>query len=213
MKTVIFDLDGTISNPAEGITKSLNHSIVALGHDAIPEKALLKYIGPPLPVIFGELLKTRDDTLLSRAVELYRERYFTIGYRENFLYEGVKDVLSELHRQGYALCIATSKRRDIAVKVIKYLGVDAFFTEVLGCDLHRTKTDLLLEILCDADPRSIVMIGDRESDFQAASKVKIPSIAVTWGFGNTKELEKATVVTEDPSDLQEAIVKLLSCPL
>ena len=181
MNTVIFDLDGTITDPAEGITRSINHALVGLGHAPRPEKDLEKYIGPHLNITFSELMGSTDAPTLARAIELYRERYIPVGYRENRLYDGIDDALACLQAGGSALCIATTKRKDIALQVLQFLAVAARFSQVHGCDLDRSKADLLRDILSDPDAarRPAVMIGDRATDFQAAAEVGLPSIGVT----------------------------------
>lgn len=205
--TVIFDLDGTITDPAEGITRCINHALAELGHPTHPEAALHKYIGPHLNITFSELMGTSDEGTLARAIELYRERYIPVGYRENRLYEGMRAVLSQLHVHGASLCIATTKRQDIAQSVLAFLGVETFFTQVHGCDLHRTKPDLLHDILSDAtlSVKPIVMIGDRGTDFEAAAQVGMPSIAVRWGYGTGDEIAMATAVADSPAELPSVI--------
>jgi len=209
MNTVIFDLDGTITDPAEGITRSINHALVGLGHAPHPESVLRKYIGPHLNFTFSELMHTTDTGTLAHAIELYRERYIPIGYRENRLYDGIQEVLCQLINDGSALCIATTKRKDIAVSVLEFLGINDFFTRVHGCDLHRTKSDLLRDILSDSalSKQPVVMIGDRDTDFLAASDVNMPSIAVRWGYGEEKELELATDIVNKPDELPDAIMR------
>ena len=205
--TVIFDLDGTITDPAEGITRSINHALAELGHPTHPEISLQKYIGPHLNITFSELMGISDEGTLARAIELYRERYIPIGYKENRLYDGIREVLAQLSGNGSALCIATTKRKDIAESVLDFLGVDSFFAQIHGCDLHRNKPDLLLDILSDPDlgTRPIVMIGDRDTDFNAAAQVGMRSIAVRWGYGTDDELRMATAVADSPADLPQVI--------
>lgn len=209
MNTVIFDLDGTISDPAEGITRSINHALVELGYNAYPEEELLRYIGPHLNITFSELAGIKDTATISRAIELYRERYIPIGFRENHLYDGIPEVLSQLVSCGSTLCIATTKRKDIALKVLEFLKIDTYFTQVHGCDLDRSKADLLRDIISDTTlvKRPMVMIGDRDTDFLAALEVNMPSIAVRWGYGEEKEFAMATYVVEKPAELPEAIMK------
>jgi phosphoglycolate phosphatase len=209
MNTVIFDLDGTISDPAQGITRSINHALVELGYDTYPEEKLLRYIGPNLNITFSELAGIKTKAMLLRAVELYRQRYTAVGYRENVLYDGIVEVLARLVSDGSLLCIATTKRKDIASKVLEFLGIDGYFTQVHGCDLYRSKSELLRDILSDSTlgTRSMVMIGDRDTDFLAASEVNIPSIAVRWGYGEEKEFALATDVVNWPADLPAAILK------
>ncbi|MCK5801995.1 MAG: HAD hydrolase-like protein [Lentisphaeria bacterium] len=205
--TVIFDLDGTITDPAAGITRSINHALVELGHPAHPEADLQKYIGPHLNITFSELMGTSDEDTLARAIELYRERYIPVGYKENRLYDRMREVLFRLCADGSSLCIATTKRQDIAQSVLDFLGIDTFFTQVHGCDLHRTKPDLLRDILSDASlsVQPMVMIGDRDTDFDAATQVGMPSIAVRWGYGTSDELALATALARSPDDLPELI--------
>ncbi len=207
MNTVIFDLDGTITDPAEGITRSINHALAELGYPTHPETDLQKYIGPHLNITFSELMGTSDESTMARAIELYRERYIPVGYKENRLYDGIKEVLSRLCDDGSFLCVATTKRQDIAQSVLDFLGVNTFFTQVYGCDLHRTKLDLLRDILSDAvlSEHPMVMIGDRATDFDAATEVGMPSIAVRWGYGTKDELAKATTVAESTTDLPNII--------
>jgi len=207
MSTVIFDLDGTITDPAEGITRSINYALVQLGFEPHPEEELQKYIGPHLNTTFSELMGAAKEDRLLRAIELYLERYSTTGYRENRLYDGMREVLYQLSSKGSTLCIATSKRRDLAVSVLEFLDLGAFFAQVHGCGLYRSKSDLLRDILSDdtltASP--MVMIGDRDTDFLSAAAVGMPSIGVRWGYGTEDELALATDVVTSPSELPEAI--------
>lgn len=211
MNTIIFDLDGTISDPAEGITRSINYALEKLGVEIRPEKDLLKYIGPPLKVTFGELAGIDQEEQFARAVELYRERYIKKGFSENRMYDGMEDVLQKLAQEGNQMCIATTKRVDMAFQVLDYFDIRHYFKKVLGCDIHRQKADLLSEILADPETGSgpAVMIGDRDTDFIAASRAGIPSIAVRWGYGNTEEFSLAAQVADKPSDLPEMIKKIL----
>ncbi|WP_070104901.1 HAD hydrolase-like protein [Thiolapillus brandeum] len=209
MNTVIFDLDGTISDPAEGITRCINHALAELGHPTYPESDLLKYIGPHLNITFSELAGLKSKADLARAIELYRERYIPIGYKENRLYDGIVDILDELVDTGSLLCIATTKRQDIAASVLKYFGISHYFTQIHGCDLDRSKADLLRDVISDSilGKRPMVMIGDRDTDFLAATEVGMSSIAVQWGYGRSEEYELASDMVKSPVDLPEAIVR------
>lgn len=201
--TALFDLDGTISDPAEGIARSINHALSGLGHPVLPENSLARHIGAPLDRIFRELLGTPDAGVTARAVELYRERYIRVGYRENRLYEGMPGVLERIRSEGRSLRLATTKRRDIALAVLGHFGLLRLFDGVHGCDIDFTKTDLLRAVLSDDSVRgdAAVMVGDRRFDFDAASAVGIPSIAVRWGYGDGSELAGATAVADTPADL------------
>jgi phosphoglycolate phosphatase len=209
INTVVFDLDGTISDPAQGITRSINHALVELGRAPFPEKNLEKYIGPHLHIIFSNLMETTNTELLDRAVAHYRERYLSIGYQENELYDGMKSVLEQLLAGGSKLCIATAKRRATAVKVLRYLGIDDLFHQIHGCGLHQPKSELLQAIVSDVELEAypMVMIGDRDSDFRAASEVGMPSIAVRWGFGSEEEYKAASDIVDMPVQLYDAIAR------
>ena len=209
MNTVIFDLDGTLSDSAEGIVRSINYALPKLGFDELPKKDLLKYIGPPLNIIIEHLTGIKDEDFLLKAVATFRERYFSIGYKENELYSGINDALNQLTNRGDTLCVATAKRQDIAENVLRYFGIEEFFTQVHGSDLYRKKVDLLKDMINDStlNKNRMIMIGDRDSDFLAATEAGIPSLAVRWGYGSEEELKLATAIVAKPRDLPEAITK------
>lgn len=209
MHTVIFDLDGTLSDSAEGIVKSINYALQRLGLKQLPAENLMQYIGPPLNVIIEKLTGSRDEDFLLKGVKLFRERYFSIGYKENVLYEGIAETLKNLTERGDILCVATAKREDIAKNVLAYFGIDKYFTQVQGSDLHRKKSELLRDMMNNStlNHRPMVMIGDRDSDFRAAGEAGIPSLGVKWGYGNDEELKLATAVVDKPEDLPAAIDK------
>lgn len=210
MTIPIFDLDGTIADPAEGITRSINHALIGLGYPPRPTGDLLKYIGPPLAMTFSELTGRTDEATLSRGIELYRERYIAIGYKENMIYDGMQEVLQALSNVECGLFLATTKRRDIALQVLEYFGIAHLFREVYGCDLQRTKEDLLHDIMRDKEraESSAVMIGDRDIDFNAAAACGLPSIAVTWGYGTEQEWNLASAIVETPGALLAEIRRI-----
>ena len=149
MKTrpVLFDLDGTISDPSEGITKSINFALKSLAVSPHPAHRLLRFIGPPLFQIFSELLDTEDERLIMKGVMKFRERYFDVGYKENTLYPGILKVLDHLSSDGHPLYIVTSKRTDIAKKVLLYFKIDRYFKGVFGCGLKKDKARVLSEVI------------------------------------------------------------------
>lgn len=209
MNTVIFDLDGTLSDSAEGIVRSINYALPKLGFDELPGKELLQYIGPHLNIIFERLTGIKDEDFLGKAVSIFRERYFTIGYRENELYEGIRDTLDVLRGRGDILCVATTKRTDIAKNVLRYFEIEKYFAQIQGSDLYAKKADLLRAMTGNSNfnHRPMVMIGDRDSDFMAAGEAGMPSLGVKWGYGSEDELKLATAVVEKPSDLPDAITQ------
>ena len=209
MNTVIFDLDGTLSDSAEGIVKSINYALSKLGVKEQPVEDLLQYIGPPLNIIIERLTGKNDEEFLLKGIKFFRERYFSIGYMENVLYEGIAETLKQLVDRGDILCVATAKRQDIAENVLKYFEIDKYFTQVHGSDLYRKKADILRDMINDStlNDRPMIMIGDRDSDFRAAGEVGMTSLAVRWGYGNEEELTLATAIVEKPEDLPEAIAE------
>ncbi|MGA7800215.1 MAG: HAD hydrolase-like protein [Gammaproteobacteria bacterium] len=209
---VIFDLDGTLSDPAEGITGSLNHALEQLGHPTRPSSELLRYIGPPLGVAFSELMDTADRALIERAIELYREHYKAVGYSQNRLYDGIPETLARLADSGLELRIATYKRSDIAVMVAEHLGIAPLFHQIHGCDAGISKGQLLRRILPTAESTDVrsVMVGDRDSDFIAAAEAGIQSLGVAWGYGTAEELDSATDTVGTLQHLPSAIRRILS---
>lgn len=205
MTVVAFDLDGTLSDPAVGITSSINHALQSLGVPQRDPDSLIPYIGPPLNEIFADLLQTVELPLIDSAIAFYRERYVTIGYRENVLYAGIKAVLERLMRSGYPLYIATSKRTDIAESVIEYLDLQQYFVQVLGCGLHREKYELLQEIIEREGDQSLYVIGDRIHDISAGHRVGANCIGVLWGYGSEAELKDAHAIIQNPQQILDIL--------
>lgn len=202
-----FDLDGTISDAALGITSSINYALEKMGHPARDPASLNIYIGPPLQDIFGGLLNTEEAAVVRAAVTFFRERYFSVGYKENVLYPGMMDVIRELKRSGHTLYIATAKRTDIARAVTDYFGITACFEEVMGCGLKRKKATLLHEIEARDSETPLMMIGDRSQDMIAGKQTGCPCIGVLWGYGTRKELLDAGAdkLVETPRELASCI--------
>lgn len=202
---LVFDLDGTISDPSEGITASLNYALESLGLSKQPVSALTKYIGPSLVDIFSDLLNTRDDELIQKAVMFFRKRYSDTGYKENVLYSEMGRILSVLNQAYNALYIATTKKQEIAISVADYFGISHYFKEVLGCGSKRKKVELLDEIKEKENGHDVVMIGDRHIDMIAGKSTGCFCVGVLWGFGSKKELtgSGADVLLNKPEELLE----------
>ena len=190
---LFFDLDGTISDPYEGITKSINYALAKFDRDEKEQAQLSKYIGPSLKFAFEELLGTSDEQHISQAIAFYRERYFSIGFKENELYDGVVELLQDLERLGYQQSVVTSKREDIATSVIEYFSLMDCFEDIHGCDIYLSKGELIKKILREKslEPSETLMIGDRKFDIEAGSQNQLQTIGVLWGYGTREELEQA----------------------
>jgi phosphoglycolate phosphatase len=193
---LIFDLDGTLTDPREGITRSYIHALEMLGHVAPPAASLERFIGPPTREVLRELLGTDDHDAIERGVSIYRERFSTVGLYENALYPEIEAVLRELAAVGFTCWVCTSKPRVYAAQIIEHFGLTQYFRAVYGCELDGTradKADLLAYLLEreSIDPAAAVMIGDRLHDVRAARENGLRSIGVLYGFGDRAELEAA----------------------
>lgn len=192
LTTLIFDLDGTISDPFEGISRSVNYALESLGLDAVETELIRPMIGPPLHEIFEFLTGDPDESLTDELIDKYRERYATIGYTENIIYEGIPEMISTLSGRGYKLGICTSKRADYATAIVEMFELDDFFAFVDGGGdgIHKhSQIEGLVAAGLLAD--SAIMIGDRNVDISAAKQNNLRSVGVSWGFAEHGELETA----------------------
>lgn len=186
---LLFDLDGTLSDPLTGIARSINYALAGFGYPESPEEELARYIGPPLDRTFRILAGTESDTHVRELVDRFRERFGDVGYRENTLYPGIPEALEALKRKGHAMGVCTSKRGDFAQKIITMFGLEPFFDFVSGGDIGISKGRQIRELL-DAgriSPGS-AMIGDREMDVIAAQENGLAAWGVLWGYGSRDEL-------------------------
>jgi phosphoglycolate phosphatase len=192
--TIFFDLDGTLSDPKPGITGSIQYALEKLNIPVPTQDELTWCIGPPLRASFVALLGGEEHA--DRGVELYRERFGTIGLFENTLYDGIVPVLAALHGSGRKLYVATSKPHVFADRIIDHFALRQYFTRVFGSELDGTrvdKSDLLRYALDEtgADPARAIMIGDRKHDVIGAANNGIPAIGVIYGYGGRSELTEA----------------------
>lgn len=202
--TLIFDLDGTISDPLRGIAGSANFALESLGYPAVQESNVRHLIGPPLQLLLRELAGDVPDETIRELIDKYRERYAATGYAENELYEGIPEVISELSDRGYSLGVCTSKRRDFALRILEMFGLSGYFEFIDGGDIGVNKHEQLAELVGKGlEPATAVMIGDRAVDIVAARKNEIASVGVLWGFGEPQEISAARpdFVVETPAEL------------
>jgi len=192
MDAIFFDLDGTLTDPKPGITRSIRYALQKLDHPAIPSEDELTWcIGPPLRASFVRLLGA--ETSADRAVSLYRERFSDVGLFENAIYEGIDDVLTALGNSGHRLFVATSKPHVFADRIIDHFGLRHHFERVFGSELDGArvdKGDLLEYALNEAavDPSRTLMIGDRSHDMVGARNNGMKAIGVLYGYGSKDEL-------------------------
>jgi len=205
---VLFDLDGTLSDPKIGITKSVQHALQKAGVMVNDLDELEPFIGPPLQVSFQEIYGF-NDTQITRAIRDYRERFTERGMFENKLYEDIPVLLAHLKQQGYILTIATSKPTVFAEQIIKYFQLESYFDLVVGSHLdgsRSAKGEIIAEVLqqLDSYPKDqFIMIGDRKYDLIGARENQIDAIGVTYGFGSLEELknEEPTYIVDHVNDL------------
>ena len=194
MPVAFLDLDGTLTDPKPGITRSIRHALLALGREAPDEAALTWCIGPPLMQSFVKLLGGEADA--ARALALYRERFSGIGLYENRVYDGVPQMLTQLQGAGFRLYLATSKPHVFASRITVHFGLDDWLAGVFGSELDGTRSDktaLLAHALeqTGAQPGQALMLGDREHDIVGARNNGVAAIGALWGFGSEGELRAA----------------------
>lgn len=189
---LIFDLDGTLTDPAIGFFRSINYSLVAHGIGPLEEENLKKFIGPPLDGAFREILHLGQDKDVSSFVSKYRERYSEVGFSENILYDGIPDVLVTLRGLGFRLGVCTSKRVDFAERILTLFDIRQHFEFVNGAEVGVKKSSQLKELMDQSliDTHSI-MIGDRHVDIEAAKSNSMRSVGVLYGYGSKQEIENA----------------------
>ena len=185
---VFLDLDGTLTDPKPGITKSVAYALQKLGLPVPPLDELTWVIGPALLDSFTQLGAADPQA----ALDLYRERYTDVGLFENSVYSGIPDTLAKMREMGFTLHLATAKPHKYATKITAHFGLTPYFQNEFGPELDGTrndKGDLLKYALAQTgiDPEQAIMVGDRVHDYEAAKRVGMRSVAVTWGFGNGSE--------------------------
>ncbi len=216
---LFFDLDGTLSDPSEGITKSVQHALQCLGRPYPGKSELQRYIGPPLRWTFPHLLGTEDSDLVETAIDYYRERYETVGLFENEVYPGIPELLQQLQDDGYPLYVVTSKPTVYADRIIRHFGLDGFFLEVYGPELDGRfdeKRELVEFVLGDRrlDPSYTVMIGDRARDVESGKANGTRTIGVTYGFGSIEEIAAAQPdeICHHPGEIHPAVRRQAARP-
>lgn len=196
MRYLLFDLDGTLTDPKEGITRCFQYALEAYGIHEEDLDALAWVIGPPLADSFMEGYGFPREKALE-AVEKYRERYAPLGWKENVPYPGMKEALAELKEAGLVLAVATSKPEDMAVRILEHFGLAEYFAVIGGAtrDLSRVnKVDVLeyvLERLGNPGRGECLMVGDRKFDVEGAKKAGFACLGVLYGYGSEEELREA----------------------
>lgn len=210
MVDVYLDLDGTLTDPYEGISKSILYALDRLGEAPVDEIRLRQTIGPPLFETFAALVGAESA---AAALAYYRERFGDVGWKENVPYPGIPEALEELADNGFRLFVATSKPTVFAERICAHFGLAPYFTRIFGSELDGTRTDkaeLLAHAMAANSSTMAIMVGDRKHDAIGALHNKIPFIGVLYGYGSKQELQSegaATYVTT-PSELPGCVLRL-----
>ena len=202
--TILFDLDGTLSDPKESIFCSIRYAMHHLENakrispQTHSDDQLFAFIGPPIRDSFAHLLQTQDAALISEAVRLYREEYASRSLLKNQVYPNIPDLIQTLaHLQHHQLFVATTKPTVYAKKILQHFQLDSYFSGIYGSELDGTrsdKKDLLAYIQHhhpDINPSSTFMVGDRRFDMEAARHHQFQAVGVLWGYGSKDELQQA----------------------
>lgn len=207
IKTIIFDLDGTLIDPSKAICNSINHALEKRGYPKVKNENLYHYIGRHLMDPFRDVTGVNDEGFLWEMIELYRERYETIGIAENVLYPGIREMLEDLETTNY---LASIKPWHASKKILKELGIIQYFKGVYGSELDGTRCDKveLLHYIKDTEGLDkATMVGDRDVDIVAAKECGFYSVAVSYGYGSREELERAgpDIIIDSPTGLAKGL--------
>lgn len=196
-KTILFDLDGTITDSGVGI---INCATLALNHFGLPvpdRQVMRQFVGPPLDETFIKFGVPEDKT--DEAIAVYRSRYTTVGKFENIPYPGVEDFLAGLKAQGHHLYIATSKPEAMSIEILEHFGLAQYFDMICGATLDGSrskKADIIAYLFSRAgSAKDTVMVGDTAFDIIGAAAHGIPGIGVAWGYGETADMIAAGAVS------------------
>jgi phosphoglycolate phosphatase len=207
--TIVFDLDGTLTDPSEGIARCINHALEQHGFGEVTPERVKEHIGPPLDDIFAALVPSAGQAAIERMIETYRERYASDGFFENHVYPDIPVLLDHLARGALRLGVCTSKRKDFAVKILEWFGLHRYFAFVDGGDAGISKQRQLSRLLeSGVIDRNAVMVGDRSVDVVAARRNALRAVGVLWGFGSHSELANAQAdfLASNPEHLRHILV-------
>ncbi len=208
---LLFDLDGTLTEPKTGITRCIQYALERLGQTPPSEAELVSYIGPPLSQTFA-LFLGNDDARVAQAVTFYRERFAEVGMYENEVFAGMDETLASFVADGHRLFLATSKPHYFAEKILHHFDLARHFEAIHGAEMDGTrqdKADLIAYILQmeELSAAQTAMIGDRKHDILGARANGVTAIGVLWGYGSAEELAGAgaTYLVEDQLSLRHTI--------
>lgn len=208
-KTILFDLDGTLTDSGEGI---INCATLALEHFGIPVPSREKmrvFVGPPLHEIFMKFGIPADKT--DEAIKVYRSRYIPIGKYENTPYPGIRELLEQLKAQGHTLYVATSKPEGMSVDILDHFDLSKYFDRICGAsmDTSRSTKEAVIAYLLEQNGNkdNMVMVGDTKFDVIGAKMHGIPTIGVAWGYGTVEDMVSAgaTAIAHSTEELLQLL--------
>ena len=204
-RSILFDLDGTLTDSGEGILNSAAYALEQLNVPVPSREEMRVFVGPPLHETFVKFGVPRE--LAEEAVRLYRVRYIPIGKYENHPYPGIRELLETLQSRGHRLYVATSKPEGMSVDILEHFDLAKYFTRICGAsmDASRTAKDAVIAYLLEetGEAGNMVMVGDTEFDVLGAKAHGIPCIGVSWGYGETAAMEAAgaAAIAHDTEEL------------
>ncbi|HFI0092002.1 TPA: HAD family hydrolase [Streptococcus suis] len=211
-QTILFDLDGTLTDSGQGILNSVAYALEKMGIEEPDTANLNRFIGPPLYESFSRFYQLSPEDTQS-AVDAFRVYFKEKGMFENQLYPGIIPLLEELRTVGKTLVIATSKPEIFAKQILEHFGIAHYFDVIAGASLDSSrisKADVIGYAInqLEAFPKHAVMIGDREHDIEGARRHQLPAIGVLYGYGSKQEFEKAgaTMIVETVQDLKRVLL-------
>ncbi len=193
---LLFDLDGTLTDPMAGITRSVQHALRAYGIEEPDLKKLCPFIGPPLKDSFMTYYHF-PEAQAEEAIGKYREYFSVTGIFENRVYDGIEKILNQLKERGKILVVATSKPEEFAVRILDHFGLSRYFDHICGAsmDEKRVKKGEVIRYALERagirDCSEALMVGDREHDVIGARENQMECLGVLFGYGTREELEKA----------------------
>ena len=209
--TVLFDLDGTLTDPGRGITNSVAYSLKKFGIKVDDKKELYKFIGPPLYESFMKYYGFSKEEA-ETAVDYFREYFRDTGIFENEVYDGIEDLLKKIKASGRKIILATSKPEEFAKRILAHFGLDKYFDFVAGATMDSSRVNkgdviayALKKSCCSSE--NAVMIGDKMHDILGAKENSLASIGVLFGYGSREELENAGAdyIAETVNDIIKVI--------
>ena len=209
-KTILFDLDGTLTDSGEGIINCVIYALEKFGLPIPPRENLRYFVGPPLHESFVKQGVPAERA--EEAVAAYRERYVPTGMFENTPYPGVRELLEKLKAEGHTLYVASSKPEWMCVDILKHFDLANYFAQICGAtmDTSRTNKEAVIEYLIQENGRAdnMIMGGDTKFDVLGAKAHGIPCIGVSWGYGSVEEMREAGATAI--ADTMEQLLNLLT---